>query len=443
MRLTVPGPDPLPVATLRFARDPYSYFDSCRRRLGPVFQSWLAGHRIVLSGEPEHVRTIFGADHDTAGAFNPGHLEALLGKHSLILIDGASHHRERKLLTPPLHGARMRSYAGIIRDSSLRRAAHWRVGAPLVMQEATQGMSIDVIVKAVFGVQDPARAAAFESALLGTIDAVWMPAVLIRGLQRDLGPLTPWSRFVRARARADALIREQIAARRLDPTGDDILGLMITARYEDGEGMSDAQIRDELITLLAAGHETTAIALAWAMYWLHRHPDTLERLRAELASAGDSLDAIASLPYLEAVCHETLRLYPIVPLAPRTLRQPMILGEHTLPTGTHVGACMAVLHRHPDLYPEPDVFRPERWLSRAARPGGLAFSPWEFAPFGGGIRRCIGAAFALYEMKHALAALLPRHRFRLLDDHPVRPVRRNITLGPRGGVRLVLTERTG
>ena len=152
MRLTVPGPDLLPVATIRFAQDPYSYFDSCRRRFGPVFHSWLAGHRIVLSGEPEHVRTIFAADHDTLAAFNPGHLEALLGKHSLILIDGAPHQRERKLLAPPLHGARMRSYAGIIRDSVAQRTAHWQLGAPLVMQDATQSISLDVIIKAVFGV---------------------------------------------------------------------------------------------------------------------------------------------------------------------------------------------------------------------------------------------------------------------------------------------------
>ena len=444
MPLTVPGPDLLPVATFRFARDPYSYFDSCRRRFGPVFQSWLAGRRIVLSGEPEHVRTIFAADHDTLAAFNPGHLEALLGKHSLILIDGPAHQRERKLLTPPLHGARMRSYADLIHASVEQRTAHWRPGAALVMQDATQSISLDVIIKAVFGVQDPARVLAFESALRTIMSAVWMPAVMVRRLQTNLGPLTPWSRFARARTHAHALIHAEIGERRRAPDGHDILGLMIRARYDDGAAMSDDQIRDELITLLAAGHETTAIALAWAMYWLHRHPAALERLRGELTQAGHERDAIPALPYLDAVCHETLRLHPIVPIAPRTLRRPLTLGAHTLPAGTHLAACIAVLHRHPDLYPEPDSFRPERWLTRpAARPTGLAFAPWEYAPFGGGIRRCIGAAFALHVMKHALAAILTRHRFRLADHRPVVPERRNITLGPRGGVRLILTERTG
>ena len=437
MPLAVPGPDSLLLATYKFARDPYSYFADCQRRLGPVFQSWLAGRRIVLTGEPEHVRTIFAADHDSVSAFNPGHLHALLGVNSLILIDGARHQRERKLLAPPLHGARMRSYAQIIRDSALRRTAAWQVGAPMTVQDTTQGISLDVIVRAVFGVQEPARGAALEAALLRTMDAVWPPSIMIRWLQRDLGPLTPWRRFSRAREQADVMVREEIAARRAAP-GDDILSLMTTARYEDGEGMSDPQIRDELLTPLAAGHETTAIALAWAMYWLHQNPATLERLREELATLGDNpdLDAIAQLPYLEAVCHETLRLYPIVPLAPRTLRRPMTLGEHELPAGTNVAACTILVHRNPTLYPEPDAFRPERWL-------GKKFAAWEFTPFGGGIRRCIGAAFAVYEMKQALAAILPHHRLRLVDNTPIRPQRRNITLGPRGGVRMILTERTG
>ncbi len=438
MRHTVPGPDPLLVATVKFARDPYTYFIDCRRRFGPVFQSWLAGSRIVLAGDPDDVRTIFAADHDHVAAFNPGHLIALLGPGSLILLDGARHKRERKLLTPPLHGAGMRSYAGIIRASALRRAAAWRVGEPMVVQDTTQALSLDVIVEAVFGVRDPVRGAALEAALLATMDAVWAPAILIRALQRDLGPLTPWRRFARARAAADAKIREEIAARRAAPGGDDILSLMIAARYDDGDSMRDEQLRDELLTLLAAGQETTAIALAWALYWLHRDPATLERLRAELATLGDDPDpaAITALPYLEAVCHETLRLYPIVPLAPRTLLRPMTLGGHELPPGTHVGACTVLVHRDPALYPEPDAFRPERWLGRK-------FAAWEFTPFGGGIRRCIGAAFAVYEMKHALAAILPRHRLRLLDDRPLRPRRRNITLGPAGGVRMILTERTG
>jgi cytochrome P450 len=211
---------------------------------------------------------------------------------------------------------------------------------------------------------------------------------------------------------------------------------MLDARYEDGGAMTDQQIHDELFTLLVAGHETTAIALAWAMYWLHRNPATLQRLRDELTTLGDDPDpeAVARLPYLEAVCHETLRLFPILPLVPRTVIKDMRLGPYTVPAGLNVGFCPAIVHRHPDVYPDPDTFKPERWLARK-------FTPFEFIPFGGGLRRCIGAAFALYEMKLVLAALLPTHRFSLLDDREIRPQRRNLTLGPRGGIRMVLIDR--
>ncbi|MBL9099341.1 MAG: cytochrome P450 [Myxococcales bacterium] len=438
MPLDIPRTDNRVVATIRFGRDPYTYLNELRRRHGDPFRSWLAGQPVVLTGEPELVKQILTADHEAVGSFNPGHLVPLLGAGSMILIDGQRHARERKLLSPPFHGARMRSYARIIREAAARHTAAWPIGQPFVVQHTTQAISLEVIIKAVFGVQDPERVALFERTMLATTDAIWPPSILLKLLQTDLGPLTPWRRFVRAKQRADELVRSEIAARRASAGGgDDILQLMLDARYEDGGAMTDDQIHDELFTLLVAGHETTAIALAWALYWLHRNPVTLARLRAELASVGDDADpeVVARLPYLEGVCHETLRLYPILPLVPRTLFKPMQLGEHTIPAGDNVGFCPAIVHRHPDLYPEPDTFKPERWLVRK-------FTPFEFIPFGGGIRRCIGAAFALYEMKLVLAAILPHHRLSLLDDRPIRPVRRNLTLGPSGGVRMALIDRT-
>jgi cytochrome P450 len=437
MPLDIPGSDNRFVATLRFGVDPYTYLNEVRRRFGDPFENWLAGKRIVLTGEPEYIKQILAADADTVASFNPGHLKPLLGEGSLILIDGQRHTHERRLLSPPLHGARMRSYAQIIRDSALQRARAWQLGQPFVMSHTTQAISLDVIVKAVFGVQDPARVATFERTLLAATDAIWPPSILIRFLQTDLGPLTPWGKFARSKRAADDLVRAEIAARRVASTGgDDILQLMLDARYEDGGAMTDPQIHDELFTLLVAGHETTAIALAWAMYWLHRNPETLARLRDELATLGDDPDpeAVARLPYLEAVCNETLRLYPILPLVPRTVIKPMQLGPYTIPAGSYVGFCPAIVHTNPVLYPEPHAFKPERWLTRK-------FTPFEFIPFGGGIRRCIGAAFALYEMKLVLAAILPRHRFVLLDDRPIRPQRRNLTLGPTGGIRMTLIER--
>jgi cytochrome P450 len=268
--------------------------------------------------------------------------------------------------------------------------------------------------------------------MLDALDTLHPSMLFSPLMQRDLGPLTPWRKFTRARERGLGLVRDEVASRRGVPPGDDILSMMLAVRDEDGRGMSDDELVDELNTLLLAGHETTAIALAWAFYWLLRTPDALARLRAELAELGDDPDpeAVAALPWLDAVCHEVLRLYPILPLAPRTLLRPLKLGPHDLEPGDAIGVAITLIHEHPDLYPEPDKFKPERFLGRKP-------SPFEFVPFGGGHRRCIGAAFAMYELKLALAAIVPKYELKLVRDVPARPVRRNLSLGPRGGVEVV------
>ena len=230
----------------------------------------------------------------------------------------------------------------------------------------------------------------------------------------------------------------EIAARRAapDPAREDILSLLLAARDEAGDAMHDDELRDELMTLLFAGHETTAIAIAWACYWLHRHPPVLERLRAEVDALGDDPqpDAIVRLPYLDAVCNEVLRLHPIAPDVPRQLVGPLELAGYTLGPPLCVDAAITLLHRREDLYPDPDSFRPERFLARR-------FGPFEFTPFGGGHRRCIGAAFATYELKIVLATFLRHAHLELAEPGEVRPARRNIVLGPSTGVRMRLRER--
>ena len=431
MPLPVPGPRIAPLAVYRFATDPYAFFAACQRRYGDPFAFRFGGRVLVVTGEPELAKVIFTADPDATAPFSPEHLAPLLGAHSLILLSGARHRRERKLLTPPFHGARMRQYGALIREAALRHAAAWRVGEPFTIQRTSQAISIDVILRAVFGLRDPARVAAFERAVIATLEAVHPALLFSRALHRDLGPLTPWRRFTQARAVSDALTREEIAARRTNPGGDDILSLMLAARDEDGQALSDDEVLDELRTLVFAGHETTAIGIAWAFYWLLRHPAALARLREELAALGDDpdLEAVAAAPYLDAVVHEVLRLWPIIPMVPRQLLRPMQLGPHLLAPGTCVAVGTSLVHQRPDLYPEPERFRPERFLERK-------FSPFEFVAFGGGNRRCIGAAFATYELKHALAALIPRHELRLVRDD-VRPRRRNLSLGPDNGVAVV------
>jgi cytochrome P450 len=432
MSSRVPGPRFSLPSLVHFAVDPYGFFRAAKRRYGDPFKFTVGGRPLVVTGEPELARVIFTTEPEATRAFAPEALVPVLGKHSLIVISGAEHRRDRKLLTPPFHGARMKKYGAIIRESALRRAAAWKVGEPFVMQRTTQAISLDVILRAVFGVSDPGRQAVVERAMLDALDTLH-PAMLFSPLmQRDLGPLTPWRKFTRARDRGLGLVRSEIAARRDTAPGDDILSMMLAVRDEDGRGMSDDELVDELNTLLLAGHETTAIALAWAFYWLLRTPDALARLRAELAGLGPDPDseAVAALPWLDAVCHEVLRLYPILPLAPRTLLRPLKLGPHDLEPGDAIGVAITLIHEHPDLYPEPGKFKPERFLGRKP-------SPFEFVPFGGGHRRCIGAAFAMYELKLALAAIVPTYELKLVRDVPARPVRRNLSLGPRGGVEVV------
>ena len=427
----VPGPRLPPLASFRFATDPYAFFAGCKRRYGDPFGFRLGKRFLVVTGEPELARVVFTVDPDATAAFSPENLAPLIGAHSLIILSGARHRRERKLLTPPFHGARMRSYGALIRESALRHAAAWQVGRPFVMQRTSQAISIDVILRAVFGLTDPGRIAAFEAAMIGVLESLHPALIFARSLHRDLGPLTPYRRFARARARAEALTRAELAARRERPGGDDILSLMLAARDEDGNGLGDDEMVDELHTLVFAGHETTAIALAWAFFWLLRHPAALGRLREELAALGDDPDpeAVAAAPYLDAVVHEVLRLWPIIPMAPRLLLRPLQLGPYTLEPGMSVAVGTTLIHEHPDLYPDPHAFRPERFLERK-------FSPFEWVPFGGGHRRCIGAAFALYEIKQVLAALIPRYQLRLVRED-IRPRRRNLSLGPDNGVELV------
>ena len=253
-------------------------------------------------------------------------------------------------------------------------------------------------------------------------------------LQKDLGAWSPWGKFVRQRAKVDELIYAEIAERRTksEPDGVDILSLLMEARYEDGSAMSDKELRDELMTLLFAGHETTATAMAWSLYWIHRTPGVKEKLLEELDAIDDFSDliGISRLPYLSAVCNETLRITPVIMLIfAREVQEPFEMLEHKLETGHMLFGCIYLLHQREDLYPQPKQFKPERFLERQ-------FSSYEFMPFGGGVRRCIGDALAMFEMKLVLATIMSRYEFELADNKPEIPRRRGVTLAPANGVKM-------
>jgi cytochrome P450 len=422
--------------TLRFIRDPYGFFDAQFDRYGDPCTFVTRDGPLVITADPELVKAIFTLPPESSEPLSVALLRPFLGVRSLLMSGGENHKRDRKLLTPPFHGSRMRAYGRIIVEATREETRRWGAGWEGAVHETTAAISLDVIVRAVFGI-DQAGARDRAAAIVREDVERMVPAILfLPPLRRRLLGLGPWAGFERSRRELDALLYREIAARRADPRpGEDILSLILAARYDDGSSMRDSEVRDQLITLLAAGHETTATALAWALYWTHREPGVAAELRAAIDAVGEDAepDAIAALPLLDLVCMETLRLHPIVADVTRRLLAPLKLGRWVVPAGAGVGVAISRLHSNPRLYPRPAEFRARRFE-------GVKATPFEYAPFGGGARRCLGAAFATYEMKLVLATLLSTFELELVDRE-VGPYRRNLTMAPRGGVRMRVKRR--
>lgn len=421
--------------TYRVLTKPFEYLPRWGATYGDVFTVPTLNGDAVVAASPEAVRTIFTAPPDTFKPFAVAALANLISPGSLLLLDGERHRRERKLLMPPFHGDRMRAYAKVMADTAARQLALAAATGRVETRDLAQKISLEVIIRAVFGVQEESRVHLVADAVVAMVDALNPVLAFMPFLQRNFGGIGPFARYRRRRAALEALCLEQIERARAQP-GEDILSLMLAARYDDGTAMSDEDIFGELITLLFAGHETTALSLTWAMDLVHRNPAVLARLQQELLELGPDAEPerYAKLPYLEAVCKETLRLYPVITEVPRMLAKPLVLGEHELSPGTGVAPCMLLVHYRPDLYPEPHAFKPERFLERK-------YTPFEYMPFGGGHRRCIGAAFAMFEMQIVLGTALASWQFQLHDRNPPRPVRRNFTTGPSTGVPVTVTAR--
>lgn len=396
---------------------------------------------IVVAGDAAVAKEVFTGDPALlhAGQGNVV-LRPLLGPRSVLLLDGPEHLRQRRLMLPPFHGERMRGYGERMREIAARHVSSWPVGEPFATQRTMQAITLEVILRVVFGVEDPARVAQLSAPLRLLLDSTGNPARLIAlQVTRSDGarPRTPWGRVRRLTQPADAMIFEEIAARRRqaaegEEERDDILSLLLAARDEEGRPLTDAELRDELMTLLVAGHETTATALAWTLERITRHPAVLERLQAE-ADGGGNGDGASD--YVDAVIKETLRLRPVVPGVVRKLQAPLTFGGWELPAGVHIAPNIWLIHRDPELYPEPESFRPERFLGRT--PG-----TYEWLPFGGGIRRCLGASFALYEMRVVLETILAMTRLvPATGAPPERVVRRFVTYVPARGGRVAVSER--
>lgn len=433
-----PGPrDSAAWSTWQWLRAPYPYLDGLSRDLGETFRMRLLSFDLVVFSNPEHVKEVFLDDGDTleAGRFNTT-LAPLLGDRSVLMADGRAHRRKRKLLLPPFHGERMQVYGRTMLDETDAAIDSMPHGEPCSFHEPMQDITLRVIVRTVFGFEGRPLEEMVERTKRLLERGMW-PPLLLPFMQVDLGRLTPYGRFRRARTDYDELLYAEIRRRRRDGTrGPDVLSLLLDARDDDGEPMSDEELRDELVTLLVAGHETTATGLTWAMRWLLEAPELLGELRAELDAIGPdpAPEAIAKCELLDATVREALRLVPVIPIVGRVLAKDHRVGGWDLQKGTVVVCSIYLAHRRPEAFPDPMRFDPRRFL-------GKKLSAHEFFPFGGGVRRCIGMAFALYEMKMVLARVVARAELALAQARPVGMVRRSITITPSDGLRVVLRRR--
>lgn len=430
---------------LQWIARPIEFMNGCVARYGDTFTVRLWQFRpLVFFSHPQAVQDIFKADPALfdVGLYN-GILRPMTGDNTLLLLDGDRHQQRRQLVMPPFHGERMRAYGSLICEITRQVAAAWSVGQPFRVRPSMQEISLRVILRAVFGLVEGDRYETLRGLLEELLEAIGSPLssslLFIAALQQNWGAWSPWGQFVRRRAQIDQLIYSEIRARRAEPiaNGEDILSLLLAARDEAGQPMTDQELRDELVTLLLVGHETTASAMTWALYWIHQTPGVLEALRHELEALPPDADAtaIARLPYLNAVCQETLRIYPIAPITfPRVTREPVTIRGQRYDAGVGLVPCIYLMHRRPDLYPDPAQFRPERFLERS-------FSAYEYLPFGGSNRRCLGMALALYEMKLAIATLLTEFDLALVSSRPLKPSRRGVTLAPPSSLQMVVNRR--
>lgn len=418
---------PAIVNGLGYARDPIGYIRWFGQRCGPVTRPKFPGFGLIVSiADPDLVRQVFTGDAKTfhSGESSRDVLEPTVGANSLLTLDEEPHMRQRKLLLAPFHGENIKRWEQTIRSVTEHDVAGWVPGRPFALHDRTREITLEVILRAVFGVRDQARFQRARALVKEFADRAHLISVFPIA-RRDLGRWSPWMRFRRSRDALDAFLYEEIDRRRAEPElaeRDDVLSLLLRATDEAGRPMSDQELRDELVTVLAAGHETTATAVAWAFERLLRAPRVLARLTESLAHGGE---------YLDATVKETLRIRPVVTDVSRKLTRQIELAGVRIPAGARVMPAIAAIHFREDLYPEPDEFRPERFLH--ATP-----DTYTWIPFGGGVRRCIGASFALFEMRVMIRTILEQAQLRAAELAPERSKLRNVTAAPDRGCRVVL-----
>jgi cytochrome P450 len=427
--------EPSIVQTMRWLTRPVPFMESCRRRYGDAFSLRFVGFErpTVFLTDPEAIKALYTEQAHGLPRGRTVALRPILGADSVLLLEGSEHIARRRLMLPPFHGERMRSYESIVHEVAQAEIASWPVGQTFALHPRMQAITLEVILRAVFGVVDEQRRRLLSERLpllLSENSSIWFQLRVLLS-SRTKSSRDPRSLLQEQLAQIDELLLAEIAERRTDPTlgeREDILSLLLAARFEDGTQMSDRELRDQLLTLLLAGHETTATALAWTVDLLLRNPAALARLRQEIQAGEDD-------EYLRATVTEALRLRPVVPLAGRRLNRDLDAPGLHLPAGTDVTPAIWLTHTRADLYPQPYEFRPERFL-------GEAPATYGWIPFGGGVRRCLGASFAEFEMRIVLQLLMGSCVLSPARRRPEAIARRNVTFSPRHGTKVRLDLRT-
>jgi cytochrome P450 len=432
---------------IKFIRKPIPLFEKCRNIYGKTFTLRLPGQPpYVVVSDPDDLKQVFTANMNklNAGEINGSVLEPVLGNCSLLTIDGQKHFQHRKLILPHFQGSRMKVYGQIMAEISEKAISNWQVGSEFSLFDEAQKITFNIILTAIFGMDEKSsRFAELDNTLHKLIYVIKKPFGLItlinKILHRNLGPLTPWSKIMKLRKQVDSYLIEEIEARKkMDLSSRiDILSLLVQARNEDGSPMTNQEIRDEMITLLIAGHETTATGIAWALYEILSNQEVLTKLKEELTTIvlkkEDLVPNLEKLVYLDAIIKEALRLTPVVPYIARITKEEFKIGDYTLPKGVVIVPSIYLAHRDSQTWKNSEKFIPERFINSTE-------VPHTYLPFGGGMRRCIGAAFAQYEMKIVIAHILLGAELKLKNDYAPKLVRKGVVIAPSDGVPAIVRK---
>lgn len=441
------------IQTLQLIANPINFFDNHAKKYGNTFSLRVLGINsppVVFFSSSQAINDCFAIPANKLDFKKATHVfKPLFGSDSIVFQEGKYHNRQRQLLMPPFHGDRLKSYGETICNITNNVTGDWKPGNIVSMQEVMPDITLQIILQVVFGITPGERYEKLIKLLTALLDDITKPLFsslfFFPPLQQDLGKWSPWGNYLKRREEIDTLIYAEISERRAsndsnNNLGEDILSLLMSASDEDGEKLTDKELRDQLVSLLLLGYETTSGVLAWLFYMIHSHSQVKDKLINELQSLDNNLDnlnknypeKIVQLPYLTAVCSETMRLHPIALICtPRMAVDKVEVAGEKFDSGTVLVPCIYLAHRQETTYQQPDKFIPERFLDRK-------FSAFEYLPFGGGYRGCIGSAFAVYEMKLILATILQKFELELVDKKPAKPIRRGITIVPSGGVSMMV-----